>query len=127
MTALVVGLGGSAAQANSGATPCPTTRRAARCRPATPSRRPPAPAPAPAPAPTRSATAPSPTVRLLQQQLGQLNYYEGPVNGVWNPQVTQAITYLQRDARLPQTGHLDAATQSALNRMLATGNNQMAG
>jgi peptidoglycan hydrolase-like protein with peptidoglycan-binding domain len=73
------------------------------------------------------AQEPSSTVSLLQQQLGQLNYYEGPVNGIWNAQVTQAITYLQRDAHLPQTGHLTTATQSALNRMLATGNNQMAG
>ena len=70
---------------------------------------------------------PSATVRLLQEQLGQLNYYEGPVNGISNPQLHQAIEYLQRDAHLPQTGVLTPATQSALNRMLATGNNQMGG
>ena len=76
---------------------------------------------------TTPSQEPSSTVRLLQQQLGQLNYYEGPVNGIWSTQVTQAITYLQRDAHLPQTGQLNTATQSALNRMLSTGNNQMAG
>lgn len=69
--------------------------------------------------------APSPTIRLLQQQLAQLNYYEGPVNGIDSAQVHQAIEYLQRDAHLPQTGILTPATQSALSRMLVNGNNQM--
>ena len=36
-----------------------------------------------------------------------------------------AITYLQRDAHLPQTGVMDAATQQALVTMLAHGNKQM--
>jgi len=44
-----------------------------------------------------------------------------------NEQTVQAITYLQRDAHLPQTGTMNAATQSALQHMLATGNNQMGG
>ncbi len=70
---------------------------------------------------------PSATVRLLQQQLAQLNYYEGPVNGIDSAQVHQAIEYLQRDAHLPQTGVLTPATQSALSRMLVDGNSQMGG
>lgn len=70
---------------------------------------------------------PSATVRLLQQQLAQLNYYEGPVNGIDSTQVHQAIEYLQRDAHLPQTGVLTPATQSALSRMLVNGNSQMGG
>ena len=36
-----------------------------------------------------------------------------------------AITYLQRDANLPQTGSMNAATQQALVTMLAHGNNNM--
>ena len=68
---------------------------------------------------------PSATVRLLQQQLAQLNYYEGPINGIDSAQVHQAIQYLQRDAHLPQTGILTPATQSALSKMLINGNNQM--
>jgi len=71
--------------------------------------------------------APSETIIVLQRELGQLNYYEGPVTGVMNEQTVQAITYLQRDAHLPQTGTMNAATQSALQHMLVTGNNQMGG
>ena len=44
-----------------------------------------------------------------------------------NEQTVQAITYLQRDAHLPQTGTMNAATQAALQHLLATGNNQMGG
>ena len=39
----------------------------------------------------------------------------------------QAISYLQRDADLPMTGQLTPATQSALSRLLISGNNQMSG
>jgi peptidoglycan hydrolase-like protein with peptidoglycan-binding domain len=63
----------------------------------------------------------------LQQELGQLNYYEGSDDGIMGPQTIQAITYLQRDAGLPQTGQMNAATQAALAHFLAHGNNQMAG
>jgi peptidoglycan hydrolase-like protein with peptidoglycan-binding domain len=71
--------------------------------------------------------APSAAITTLQQELGQLNYYEGPVTGLMNAQTTQAITYLQRDAGLPQTGKMNAATQAALAKMLVSGNNQMGG
>jgi peptidoglycan hydrolase-like protein with peptidoglycan-binding domain len=71
--------------------------------------------------------APSEAIIVLQRELGQLNYYEGPVTGTMNEQTVQAITYLQRDAHLPQTGTMNAATQAALQHMLATGNNQMGG
>ena len=71
--------------------------------------------------------APSETIIVLQRELGQLNYYEGPITGTMNEQTVQAITYLQRDAHLPQTGTMNAATQAALQHMLVTGNNQMGG
>ena len=70
---------------------------------------------------------PSATIKLLQEQLGQLNYYNGPATGYMNQATVQAITYLQRDAHLPQTGQLNSATENALNNMLAGGNNQMGG
>lgn len=70
---------------------------------------------------------PSAQIETLQQELGQLSYYEGPVNGYLTPQTEQAISYLQRDAGLPQTGQMNSATQSALQYMLAHGNNNMAG
>jgi hypothetical protein len=75
--------------------------------------------------PTPPVQHPSAAVETLQRELGQLNYYEGPVTGYLNAQTTQAITYLQRDAHLPQTGTMDAATTQALEQFLAHGNNQM--
>ena len=77
--------------------------------------------------PTTPAVPPSAAVKTLQQQLGQLNYYEGPVDGIMGPQTIAAITDLQRQAGLPQTGTMIPATQAALARYLAHGNNQMAG
>ena len=70
---------------------------------------------------------PSASVKKLQQELGQLNYYQGPVDGLMGPQTTAAITDLQRQAGLPQTGAMNAATQKALDNYLAHGNNQMGG
>ena len=77
--------------------------------------------------PTTPAVTPSASVKKLQQELGQLNYYEGPVDGIMGPQTTAAISDLQRQAGLPQTGTMNAATQKALDNYLANGNNQMAG
>jgi len=85
-------------------------------------------APAANPAqPTTPAVPPSAAVKTLQQQLGQLNYYEGPVDGIMGPQTTAAVKDLQRQAGLPQTGTMTPATQAALARYLVHGNNQMAG
>jgi peptidoglycan hydrolase-like protein with peptidoglycan-binding domain len=116
---LVLGLGDGSTQQP--VTPAPTP--AARTTPAAHQT---APAnhetPAPKPAP---AVTPSPAIETLQRELGQLNYYEGPITGTMNTQTVDAIKYLQRDAGLPQTGTMDAATQQALVTMLAHGNNQM--
>jgi cytoskeletal protein RodZ len=77
--------------------------------------------------PTSPAVTPSASVEKLQQQLGQLNYYEGPVDGIMGPQTAAAVKDLQRQAGLPQTGTMNAATQAALDHYLVHGNNQMAG
>ena len=77
--------------------------------------------------PASPAVTPSASVKKLQQELGQLNYYEGPVDGIMGPQTSAAIQDLQRQAGLPQTGTMNAATQAALANYLAHGNNQMAG
>jgi hypothetical protein len=120
VTALVLGLGGSST-ASASSTP-EHQQTHSDVRPAVlPT---PTPTPTPAPAP---AVAPSPTIRLLQTQLAQLNYYMGPINGIDSPAVHQGISYLQRDADLPITGQLTPATQSALSRMMIQGNNQMSG
>src|SRR6185436_10426720 len=103
--------------------------RATASQPSAPSANPAQPsAPAANPAqPTTPAVPPSAAVKTLQQQLGQLNYYEGPVDGIMGPQTTAAVKDLQRQAGLPQTGTMTPATQAALARYLAHGNNQMAG
>jgi len=70
---------------------------------------------------------PSAPVKILQQELGQLNYYQSPADGIMGPQTTAAIQDLQRQADLPQTGTMNAATRKALDNYLAHGNNQMGG
>ncbi len=79
------------------------------------------------PTPPSPPVQPSAATKTLQEQLGRLNYYEGPVDGIMGTQTVQAIQYLQRDAGLPQTGQMNAATEAALQNFLAHGNNQMAG
>ena len=99
--------------------------RATASQPASPAQ-PSAPAANPA-QPTTPAVPPSAAVKTLQQQLGQLNYYEGPVDGIMGPQTIAAVKDLQRQAGLPQTGTMTPTTQAALAHYLAHGNNQMAG
>jgi hypothetical protein len=110
--------------------PAPSASQSAGpARPSAPAADPAQPsAPAANPAqPTTPALPPSAAVKTLQQQLGQLNYYEGPVDGIMGPQTIAAIKDLQRQAGLPQTGTMNPATQTALANYLAHGNNQMAG
>lgn len=110
--------GGSAAQSGSAATGQYEPHRGDGTQ--TPAK---APKDRPTPAPS---AAPSAAVKSLQQQLAQLNYYNGSITGYENTATVHAIEYLQRDAHLPQTGQLNAATRAALNNMLVHGNNQMA-
>ena len=60
--------------------------------------------------PASPAVTPSASVKKLQQELGQLNYYEGPVDGIMGTQTAAVIMDLQRQAGLPQTGTMNAAT-----------------
>jgi Putative peptidoglycan binding domain len=103
------------------AAPTPTSAPAASAARSAPA------SPAQPTTPASPAVAPSASVKKLQQELGQLNYYEGPVDGLMGPQTAAAITDLQRQAGLPQTGTMNPATQAALNYYLVHGNNQMAG
>jgi putative peptidoglycan binding protein len=125
---LVLGLGGSSAASAPSATPA--GGYSAGYAPVSGGTEVPAGTPAhhvvPTPPAPPKPPAPSAAVSTLQRELGQLNYYEGPVTGIMNSQTTQAITYLQRDAGLPQTGTMNAATTQALVQFLAHGNNQMA-
>jgi hypothetical protein len=115
-TAVVLGMGIGAPQQSAPA-PVPATHAA----PVVPHRAPAIPSSRVTPVPT----APSAAVETLQRELARLDYYEGSYTGTMNNQTVVAITYLQRDAGLPQTGTMNAATQQALATMLAQGNNQM--
>ena len=125
----ISGLTGSSHPAPAPAPRATASQPASPAQPSAPAANPAQPsAPAANPAqPTTPAVPPSAAVKTLQQQLGQLNYYEGPVDGIMGPQTTAAIKDLQRQAGLPQTGTMTPATQTALARYLAHGNNQMAG
>ena len=68
---------------------------------------------------------PSDEVKQLQEALAQLDFYDGPIDGYRNDQTKQAITDLQREAGLAQTGQMNVASWSALTKMLVEGNNQM--
>lgn len=119
ITGLVIALSGSGATADTTPTVDPTVTHSTSYGPASNGSH------AVTPVKPVTPVAPSAAIETLQKDLGQLNYYEGPVTGVMNAQTTHAITYLQRDAHLPQTGTMNAATQAALANFLANGNNQM--
>ena len=76
---------------------------------------------------TKVTPARSAAVAKLQRELAQLNYYIGPLDGIMGPQTVAAITYLQRDAGLARTGHMNPQTEAALAYFLAHGNNHMGG
>ena len=115
----------SAAPATTG----PSTSTSASANPATPATpaAPTTPASPVTPSHPVTPVQPSAAVMQLQRELGQLNYYEGPVDGMMGPQTIAAIKDLQRQAGLPQTGQMNAATQAALANFLAHGNSQMGG
>jgi peptidoglycan hydrolase-like protein with peptidoglycan-binding domain len=125
VVALVVTLSGSNSSPApaTGGTPTSTSAPAQPTTPVSPAH----PSQPTTPVSPAHPSQPSAAVVKLQQELGQLNYYEGPDNGIMTPQTIQAIKYLQRDAHLPQTGTMNAATETALANFLAHGNNQMGG
>jgi len=123
MVAAVVALALALSNSHSSQAPATTGPSTSTSAPATPSN------PANPATPSRPVTPvqPSAAVTQLQRELGQLNYYEGPVDGLMGPQTIAAVKDLQRQAGLPQTGQMNAATQAALANYLAHGNNQMGG
>jgi Putative peptidoglycan binding domain len=123
MVAAVVALALALSNSHSSQAPATTGPSASTSAPATPSN----PANPATPSHPVTPVQPSAAVTQLQRQLGQLNYYEGPVDGLMGPQTIAAIKDLQRQAGLPQTGQMNAATQAALANYLAHGNNQMGG
>ena len=65
--------------------------------------------------------------RERKQELAELNFYQGPINGYDTPQTVAAVKDLQRQAGLPQTSHMDTQTRAALVKYLEQGDNVMNG
>ena len=58
----------------------------------------------------------------LQILITELGYYSGPIDGVWNTDLTAAVQAFQRDLGVPETGMLDAATiRAAYEAGITTG------
>jgi branched-chain amino acid transport system substrate-binding protein len=54
------------------------------------------------------------TTEDIQRLLTDLGFYDGPIDGVWTDEVTEAIRALQRELGVPETGVIDAATLRAI-------------
>jgi peptidoglycan hydrolase-like protein with peptidoglycan-binding domain len=66
-----------------------------------------------------------PSVAALQRELAQLNYYEGPIDGVAGPMTLAAITNFQRANGLAADGVAGAITMAKIHQQLVTGDSQM--
>src|SRR6478735_7291419 len=55
----------------------------------------------------------------LQQTLSLVGYWDGPVDGSWTPELTDALTAFQTDLGVEPTGVVDAATVAAFEDALA--------
>ena len=55
----------------------------------------------------------------LQQTLTLAGYWDGPVDGQWTDELTDALQELQTDLGVEPTGEVDAATITAFNEALA--------
>ncbi len=55
----------------------------------------------------------------LQQTLKLAGYWDGPVDGQWTDELTDALEELQKDLGVEPTGEVDAATITAFNEALA--------
>jgi peptidoglycan hydrolase-like protein with peptidoglycan-binding domain len=53
-------------------------------------------------------------VSRAQEELRELGYNPGPIDGIMGPRTWQALRQYQRDYNLPATGTLNAATQQRL-------------
>jgi hypothetical protein len=52
--------------------------------------------------------------RVVQEELAELGYYSGPVDGTISPETQRAIRWFRSVAKIPVTGRIDSATLRAL-------------
>jgi murein L,D-transpeptidase YcbB/YkuD len=55
----------------------------------------------------------------VQQTLKLLGYWDGPVDGTWTPELTDAVKKFQKTLGVEQTGTVDAATVAAFEKAIA--------
>lgn len=55
----------------------------------------------------------------VQQTLKLVGYWDGPVDGVWTPELTEALQDAQRDLGVPPTGTVDAVTIAAFQKAIS--------
>lgn len=59
------------------------------------------------------------TTAAVQQTLKLVGFWDGPVDGVWTPALTEAVKAFQIELGVEPTGAVDAATVSAFQQALA--------
>ena len=58
------------------------------------------------------------TGTAVQQTLKLAGYWDGPVDGTWTPELTDALMSFQTDLGVEPTGTVDAATVAAAEQAL---------
>jgi peptidoglycan hydrolase-like protein with peptidoglycan-binding domain len=58
-------------------------------------------------------------VAAIQTTLKLAGYWTGPIDGIWSPELTQALKDFQTALGVPATGAVDAATLAALEQTIA--------
>jgi peptidoglycan hydrolase-like protein with peptidoglycan-binding domain len=64
-------------------------------------------------------------VATLQRDLAQLNYYQGPIDGIYGPATTSAVEAFQSANGLTVDGIAGPQTMAAINAQLASGDNHI--
>ncbi|QIG41106.1 peptidoglycan-binding protein [Microbacterium sp. 4R-513] len=59
------------------------------------------------------------TTAAVQQTLKLVGFWDGPVDGVWTPALTEAVMAFQTELGVPPTGTVDAVTIAALEHAIA--------
>ncbi|MCC2033686.1 peptidoglycan-binding domain-containing protein [Microbacterium allomyrinae] len=59
------------------------------------------------------------TTAAIQQTLKLAGFWDGPVDGVWTPALTEAVIAFQTELDVPPTGTVDAATVTAFHEALS--------
>lgn len=59
------------------------------------------------------------TTAAVQQTLKLVGFWDGPVDGVWTPELTEALMELQTELGVESTGTVDAATVTAFKEALS--------